>query len=189
MVEQIVDGPSMMTIGNATAQTDHFNESVMSWYSGTMSFFCDLTIASNVHPAGAKLLCALKCECGWNHGQNMFFMLDCFWTISGPISATVYSDGSNVCVDYEEIVDYMGMPFPQPVTICSANSIWDPVGSLYVDLVGEGRVGDSVIMSGHNNAATLSAGGMLSASGENHSVVDASIVNGLCWMQLGDFVP
>ena len=63
----------------------------------------------------------------------------------GSVLVTVYTNG-NVCVDTVEIVDYMGMPYPQPVTICSANSVYDPVGSLYVDLSGEGRVGDSVIV-------------------------------------------
>ncbi len=190
VVEQIVDGPSMMIMGNGSASTDHWNEYVMAGGGGGVSFFCDWIVASTIHPNGALLLCALKCQVGWVHDPTGYFMLDCFWSISGPVPATVYCDGSNVCVDTVQMVEYMGMEYPNPVTICSSSTIYDGAGSLYVDLSGEARVGDSVIVSGNGGAASLEAGTYAYASGEDSSnLFPGFIVNGLCWMQLGDFVP
>ncbi len=190
-VEQMVDGPSMMSIGNYIATTDHPNEIVNVDFNGTMTFFCRWIIASNIHLNGAWLSLAVKCKVGWNNMPGMTFFLEVFWILSGGVDATVYSTGSTVCIDQMTTVwdPDMMIEMPSMVTICSSETFWDPIGGIYVDLNGEGQVGQTVLFQGSSGSAYLSSGAMGMASGENDVNIGASIVDGLCWMQLGNHLP
>jgi hypothetical protein len=188
--EQAVDGPSMMALASALAETDHEDEEILAGFTGIMRHYLRLIISSTTHPNNTSVEYAIKCAVLWSWG-NVFYSINLCWVIDGPIPAFAYDHDGHLCVDTVEFVDYMGELYPVPVTICSeGNFFYDPVGGVYVDVSGIAKIGDEVRVYGSSETspASLNAGGYTMASGVDNEQAGGAVTSGYCWVQLGDVI-